>query len=111
MDGRFHGRPIVQAGAPVQTFGSAGYFPQGGFGGIQTFGAPMGFGGASAAARLDAADGVMDGRFHGRPIIQAGAPQGYFPQGGFGGASAAQRLDAADGVMDGRHFGRPIVRV
>jgi len=165
MDGRFHGRPIVQAGAPafggVQTFGAPAFggvqtFGAPAFGDVQTFGAPTGyfpqagFAAGSQAAALDAADGVIDGRFHGRPIVQAGGPQfatrgfaapvqtfgapafgqtfggvqsfggvqtfgapaGYFPQGGFVGgvSSTAAALDAADGVIDGRHFGRPIVQ-
>jgi uncharacterized protein affecting Mg2+/Co2+ transport len=73
---------------------------------------------SSAAAALDAADGVMDGRYYGRPIVEASGArtsrtitpvtttavtaQRY--QG-----SAAAALDAADGVMDGRYYGRPIV--
>jgi hypothetical protein len=70
IDGRHFGRPIVQQpafggfsapiqtfGAPIQTFGAP----------IQTFGAPV----TSAAFAADAADGVIDGKYFGRPIVQA----------------------------------------
>jgi hypothetical protein len=103
MDGRFNGHPIIQAGGqgfgggfPGQQF--AGGFPGQQFGGVSSyqstissgFGGPVGFGGIqqagfggqSAAAALDAADGVMDGRFNGRPIVQTGSQFGGFPQGG-----------------------------
>jgi hypothetical protein len=147
MDGRHFGRPIVQAGAPAfggftqfaqPAFASYGTtFAQPAFGG---FAAPTYFGGASqTAAALDAADGVIDGKHFGRPIVQAGAPSVYgspfvsgasfgygapfgttygattygapFAGSFVGGASStAAALDAADGVIDGKHFGRPIVQ-
>jgi hypothetical protein len=134
IDGRHFGRPIVQAGA-APAFGGfaqpafASYAPTT-FGGFHA--APTYFGGASStAAALDAADGVIDGRHFGRPIVQAGAAPAFggFAQpafasyapttfGGFhaaptyfgGASSTAAALDAADGVIDGRHFGRPIVQ-
>jgi len=97
IDGRFYGRPIVQGGA--QQF----------VGGVSSFGAPSPFGNAglyggqvvrsvptttvgSSALALDAADGVIDGRFYGRPIVQGGAPGAvvggspYFGGAQFGGA-------------------------
>ena len=68
------------------------------------------------AAQLDAADGVMDGRYHGAPIA---AQRGYGPSGSVSrsqraivapdGRTAAE-LDAADGVMDGTYFGSSILR-
>lgn len=69
---------------------------------------------SNTAFALDAADGVIDGRFYGRPIIEApvrryagyGSYGGY---GGYGGSTLAERLDAADGVMDGTFFGAPII--
>lgn len=48
------------------------------------------------AFKLDAADGVIDGKYFGQPIVSSRA--------------AALALDAADGVIDGKVFGRPIVR-
>jgi hypothetical protein len=53
---------------------------------------------------VDAADGVMDGAFFGRPIVRSGSV-GAAPR-----ADIAEAVDAADGVMDGRFYGRPIVR-
>jgi len=70
------------------------------------------------AAMLDAADGVMDGKYFGRRIL-GGEYEGY---GGYrsgyqhfgrpirgGYMTRAEQLDAADGVMDGKYFGRKIV--
>jgi hypothetical protein len=114
MDGRFHGRPIVQAGGA-----QFGGFPQqqfGGFGGVvqaqPTYvqaapivtNQPMGFGGFPQQ---------VGGFQQGFPQQFGGFPQqqfGGFPQQQFGGQAAAARLDAADGVIDGQFFGRPIVR-
>lgn len=45
---------------------------------------------------LDAADGVIDGKYYGAPIVRRAA-------------TAAEVLDAADGVMDGRYYGSRIV--
>jgi len=59
----------------------------------------------NSALALDAADGVIDGRFFGRPIV-GGAHSFAAP---VATNAAAARLDAADGVMDGRFFGRPVV--
>jgi len=101
IDGRFYGRPIVQGGAQQfvgaapqfvgaapQFVGAAPQFvgaaPQF-VGGVSSFGAPSVYGGqlvrsvptttvGSSALALDAADGVIDGRFYGRPIVQGGAP-------------------------------------
>eukprot|EP00667_Euglena_gracilis_P014260 EG_transcript_14763 len=62
---------------------------------------------SNTALALDAADGVIDGRYYGRPIVEtsavAEAPLRRY------GSTVAERLDAADGVIDGRYFGRPIV--
>lgn len=66
------------------------------------------FGNSNAAFALDAADGVIDGKYHGRQIVHAQQPTGgYFPAQSR--SAAAQALDAADGVIDGRYHGRPIV--
>lgn len=46
---------------------------------------------------LDAADGVVDGKFFGAQIYEKGTS-----------SAAAQALDAADGVVDGRFQGRAI---
>eukprot|EP00995_Heteronema_vittatum_P003452 NODE_1520_length_950_cov_1008.118757_g1057_i0.p1 GENE.NODE_1520_length_950_cov_1008.118757_g1057_i0~~NODE_1520_length_950_cov_1008.118757_g1057_i0.p1 ORF type:complete len:238 (+),score=104.00 NODE_1520_length_950_cov_1008.118757_g1057_i0:28-714(+) len=88
---------------------------------------------SSSALALDAADGVIDGKFHGARIVDRTAgysgyassyPSSYaadYPSySGYGsgyyggsrvlrGASAAERLDAADGVIDGKCFGSRIV--
>lgn len=53
----------------------------------------------TAAERVDAADGVMDGkylsdRYYGSKIIESRQSTGS--------RSAADRVDAADGVMDGK---------
>eukprot|EP00999_Lentomonas_sp_LEN2_P000448 NODE_1449_length_857_cov_142.379452_g1332_i1.p1 GENE.NODE_1449_length_857_cov_142.379452_g1332_i1~~NODE_1449_length_857_cov_142.379452_g1332_i1.p1 ORF type:complete len:269 (-),score=123.99 NODE_1449_length_857_cov_142.379452_g1332_i1:50-772(-) len=100
MDGKCFGRPIVQGGA-APAFGGAypatfaGAAPVAGYGGFAgaypatfagagypgafagagypaTF-AGAGFGASNAALALDAADGVIDGKSFGRPIVQAGA--------------------------------------
>eukprot|EP00670_Eutreptiella_braarudii_P004171 CAMPEP_0174300144 /NCGR_PEP_ID=MMETSP0809-20121228/58296_1 /TAXON_ID=73025 ORGANISM="Eutreptiella gymnastica-like, Strain CCMP1594" /NCGR_SAMPLE_ID=MMETSP0809 /ASSEMBLY_ACC=CAM_ASM_000658 /LENGTH=405 /DNA_ID=CAMNT_0015405685 /DNA_START=16 /DNA_END=1232 /DNA_ORIENTATION=- len=78
----------------------------------------------SSSLALDAADGVVDGTFYGRPIAPSygrpayGAPA-YGPSLSTYGAStyrrpaygpsAALSLDAADGVIDGAYFGSPIM--
>jgi len=64
----------------------------------------------STAYALDAADGVIDGAYHGRPIVEtptivhrpATSPYPYH-------RSTALALDAADGVIDGAYYGRPII--
>jgi hypothetical protein len=53
---------------------------------------------------LDAADGCLDGRYFGSPIVGSPRPA-YRPA-----MSSAQALDAADGRMDGRYYGSPIVQ-
>ena len=56
-----------------------------------------------AAEALDAADGVIDGKFNGRPTVECRVtPAKSRP-------SAAEALNAADGVFDGKFHGRPIV--
>eukprot|EP00667_Euglena_gracilis_P014960 EG_transcript_15530 len=68
------------------------------------------------AEALDAADGVRDGTYFGRPIVETrGSPvqhvvhrDRYHPSRPYYSATAA-RVDAADGVVDGTYFGRPIV--
>jgi|UniRef100_A0A7S4GQ78 predicted nuclease with TOPRIM domain len=70
---------------------------------------------ASAAAALDAADGVIDGKYYGRDIVTVPSRSyGYqtYSQGSRYSRSAldtARALDAADGVMDGKYYGRDIV--
>jgi hypothetical protein len=122
IDGRHFGRPIVQSApqfAPTFPAGFPTAYPT-------TVGAfptayPTTFGASSSALALDAADGVIDGRHFGRPIVQSGFPQASFPTTfasgyhtgfptSFAPSSNALALDAADGVIDGRHFGRPIVQ-
>eukprot|EP01012_Entosiphon_sulcatum_P028510 TRINITY_DN344_c0_g1_i1.p2 TRINITY_DN344_c0_g1~~TRINITY_DN344_c0_g1_i1.p2 ORF type:complete len:227 (-),score=23.64 TRINITY_DN344_c0_g1_i1:3066-3746(-) len=56
----------------------------------------------TAAERLDAADGVIDGAYYGSKIVGGGYPASR-P------LTAAERLDAADGVIDGRYYGSRIV--
>jgi hypothetical protein len=66
----------------------------------------------SSALALDAADGVIDGKFYGSQIV--GQP-GFVQQRSFvtgpayGATSSALALDAADGVIDGKFFGSQIV--
>ena len=69
---------------------------------------------ADVARRLDAADGVMDGRFKGAEI-HTSAPRATPPLPQVtsttrstylvGDKDLARRLDAADGVMDGKYKG------
>jgi len=120
MDGRFFGRGIVQAQQPVQSFSTFGTTPVIRSAGVTSFG-----GVGSSAAALDAADGVIDGKFYGRPIVQQATPAftsfggvattpmigssiGTFGTPSVG--SSALALDAADGRIDGQFFGRPIVQ-
>eukprot|EP01005_Ploeotia_sp_CARIB1_P000400 NODE_148_length_1339_cov_2101.957096_g144_i0.p1 GENE.NODE_148_length_1339_cov_2101.957096_g144_i0~~NODE_148_length_1339_cov_2101.957096_g144_i0.p1 ORF type:complete len:345 (+),score=134.08 NODE_148_length_1339_cov_2101.957096_g144_i0:61-1095(+) len=129
IDGKFFGRNIVQAGAPamVQTTPMVSATPQIVGGGFTSFGGGVG----SNAMALDAADGVIDGKFFGRNIVQAGGYSGGLTGGytsgltsfgspqviggglttfGAGVGSNALSLDAADGRIDGKFFGRPIVQ-
>merc|ERR1711991_309991 len=60
---------------------------------------------------MDAADGRIDGRIGGQPIVNAGG-YGAVPM-GYGApvvTNNAMALDAADGVIDGRINGAPIVQ-
>jgi len=127
-----------------QTFGQsvpAGYIGSGSPWATQGLVLPQasyqaGFPAQNSALALDAADGVIDGRYFGRPIVGGGAPvasrviptagYGYssyasplsygapiasplgYPGYGFGANQSALALDAADGRIDGRYFGRPI---
>jgi len=122
-----------------QTFGQsvpAGYIGSGSPWATQGLVLPQasyqaGFPAQNSALALDAADGVIDGRYFGRQIVQSGAvlPQAsYFPQQasylpqqasylpqasypvGYPAQNSALALDAADGVIDGRYFGRQIVQ-
>jgi hypothetical protein len=60
----------------------------------------------SLARQIDMADGILDGRYFGTPIVQVNAPvpapQIHAP------ASVARALDAADGSVDGRFNGAVI---
>lgn len=78
IDGRYYGRPIVEA--PARRYV-----------------------GGAVATRYEPADGVIDSRYYGRPIVEAPARR-------YVGGSVAERLDAADGVIDGKYFGRPIIQ-
>lgn len=134
IDGRYYGRPIVQGGAPAYAtaapFATAvpAYAPQ--FVGAQAF--PAQFGGYATSAplirsavpsvipggnalALDAADGVIDGRYYGRPIVQGGAPV----VGGvsaFGAAPFAQApvygggAVLGGGIVNAGYYGAPVVR-
>eukprot|EP00178_Gracilaria_changii_P008342 TRINITY_DN25487_c0_g1_i1.p1 TRINITY_DN25487_c0_g1~~TRINITY_DN25487_c0_g1_i1.p1 ORF type:complete len:168 (+),score=9.99 TRINITY_DN25487_c0_g1_i1:30-533(+) len=66
-NGRYYGRPIIQAGGP----GPGTRAPVAGV--QETFtGAAGGFAGTqNPSLALDAADGRVDGRYFGRPIVQA----------------------------------------
>uniref|UniRef100_A0A7S1IX18 Uncharacterized protein n=1 Tax=Eutreptiella gymnastica TaxID=73025 RepID=A0A7S1IX18_9EUGL len=69
---------------------------------------------SAAAYALDAADGVIDGKFYGSQIVE-GPPRPrevvYASGRGYPSSrsAAAVALDAADGVIDGRYYGSPIV--
>jgi hypothetical protein len=118
IDGRYFGAQVVNGGVGTVGVGHVGF---GGFGGFAAQSAVVARGGAGAALALDAADGVIDGKYFGHQVVQGrpgfgapafGAPAfGAAPFGAaqFGGSNAA-RLDAADGVIDGKYFGRPIVQ-
>lgn len=82
------------------------------------FGSPVRY----ASQALDAADGVIDGKYFGHPIVQGtNAFSGSAFSGTFtsapmstpyrSSAAAALALDAADGVMDGKYFGHQIAEV
>eukprot|EP01006_Ploeotia_vitrea_P037173 TRINITY_DN6609_c0_g1_i1.p1 TRINITY_DN6609_c0_g1~~TRINITY_DN6609_c0_g1_i1.p1 ORF type:complete len:145 (+),score=26.05 TRINITY_DN6609_c0_g1_i1:38-472(+) len=66
INGRYYGRPIIQAGGGAGVAGAGATFA-GGYGGYG--GTTVGAG--SSALALDAADGRIDGRYFGRPIVQA----------------------------------------
>jgi|EP00670_Eutreptiella_braarudii_P004968 hypothetical protein len=105
IDGRYYGRPIVETSAPVVSRGYASRYYDDDlvtYGGARTY---RGGYRSSTAAALDAADGVMDGKYYGRPIVEE-APVRYAAR-----SSLADRIDAADGVMDGKFFGKRIVEV
>lgn len=51
----------------------------------------------SAGHALDAADGVLDGKYYGRQIYERGTR-----------TATGKALDAADGVVDGKFYGREI---
>eukprot|EP00996_Jenningsia_fusiforme_P000735 NODE_1665_length_1451_cov_423.370899_g1504_i0.p1 GENE.NODE_1665_length_1451_cov_423.370899_g1504_i0~~NODE_1665_length_1451_cov_423.370899_g1504_i0.p1 ORF type:complete len:258 (+),score=38.29 NODE_1665_length_1451_cov_423.370899_g1504_i0:526-1299(+) len=130
MDGRFYGSRIIEGGARYPAYSGYGY----GYGtralgasyydaaptyvrgaGYSAYPRPLTrYAGGSTAERLDAADGVMDGRFFGSRIVEGrGTPYAsYGYPATYSGAYSygpAARLDAADGVMDGRFFGSRIV--
>lgn len=61
---------------------------------------------------MDAADGVIDGKYFGHPIIGEGrrvVSGGTVVSGGAYHSSAARAVDAADGVIDGKYFGHQII--
>eukprot|EP00999_Lentomonas_sp_LEN2_P000430 NODE_1432_length_862_cov_94.844898_g1325_i1.p1 GENE.NODE_1432_length_862_cov_94.844898_g1325_i1~~NODE_1432_length_862_cov_94.844898_g1325_i1.p1 ORF type:complete len:254 (+),score=124.68 NODE_1432_length_862_cov_94.844898_g1325_i1:90-764(+) len=118
IDGKFNGRPIVQAGGayPATSFGayptmgatpvvSAGYpavSTVGAVGAYPTMGAtPVVSAGYPGVSTLGAYPtvGAAYPTVGGAGLLQAGNP-----------ASTAAALDAADGVIDGKCFGRPIVQ-
>lgn len=112
IDGRYYGSRIVDGGARYAGYGGYGYS------GVSSYGVPArtyggGYYGTSAATSLDAADGVIDGRYFGRPIVEgsAGYRGGayYGRPAGYSRTSAAVNLDAKDGVLDGKYFGSKIV--
>jgi hypothetical protein len=140
IDGRYFGSPIAGRSAFPASFAAPAFAPT--F--APSFAAPAyatsfapsvvapsfsPFGGASSALALDAADGVIDGRFFGSPIaggVSSFAAPSFaspfttsyaapmvspFGASAFGASpfgSSALALDAADGVIDGRFFGSPI---
>mmetsp|Transcript_93459 Transcript_93459/g.157094 ORF Transcript_93459/g.157094 Transcript_93459/m.157094 type:complete len:378 (+) Transcript_93459:30-1163(+) len=83
---------------------------------------PVVAGSQSSALALDAADGVIDGKYYGSQVAvaspatyMAAAPAAYAPVSygvpttAFASSQAsALALDAADGVVDGRFYGAPV---
>lgn len=114
MDGRYFGARIMQGGPTMMS-----RYPTGVTGGTSLV--PTGLYGSSAANALDAADGVMDGRYFGARIVQGGPNTATSygatlpsyaltsPARNYSTSSGARALDACDGVMDGRYFGAPII--
>ena len=122
IDGKYHGNQVFSA-APTRalvpsygtTYGATSYGPYGG--------AVLATNQQHALA-VDAADGVIDGKYYGNQVYSA-APQlapvtSYGPtyaptsSSAFGGAVVASSqqhalaVDAADGVIDGRYFGKDV---
>jgi len=102
MEGRFD----VAVVRPVKRGGGGG----GGRGGA------VYAGGRGDAAALDAADGVIDGRYQGREILVPKKHPMGAKSSGYGrnpvyarDKSAAAQMDAADGVIDGRFEGHDIL--
>ena len=63
------------------------------------------YGPRSSALELDAADGVIDGRYYGAPIVGANYRGQTHPMVAARSQQEALALDAADGVIDGNYFG------
>jgi len=97
IDGKYYGRPIVSAPGPVPryapqyapTYAAATY-------------APQTYGGQSALA-LDAADGVIDGKYYGRPIV--GGSGALVPHRGFAPSYGGTAFALDDPYYDGGRYG------
>jgi hypothetical protein len=68
IDGTYFGQPIAGSGYPMSPYPTTGIYPATG----PTSGFMAGANFGNAALNLDAADGVIDGKYFGQPI--AGAP-------------------------------------
>eukprot|EP00992_Anisonema_acinus_P015800 TRINITY_DN9896_c0_g2_i2.p1 TRINITY_DN9896_c0_g2~~TRINITY_DN9896_c0_g2_i2.p1 ORF type:complete len:462 (-),score=116.00 TRINITY_DN9896_c0_g2_i2:58-1389(-) len=130
IDGKHFGAPIAVGG--VSTYGTPALptttLPTYGSTALPAYGSS--YGTAANARALDAADGVIDGKYFGAPITTAAAPStlagattsyrspmatSYYGTGALARPPAiattpgnALALDAADGVIDGKHFGSQI---
>jgi hypothetical protein len=111
IDGKFFGAGITQT--QTQTTYPAAYS---GYAAQRSFVTGPAYGAASSALALDAADGVIDGKFFGAGIVNHAAYPAAYPAARsfvtgttYGAPSSALALDAADGVIDGKFFGSNIV--
>eukprot|EP01005_Ploeotia_sp_CARIB1_P001297 NODE_266_length_1051_cov_1103.385281_g259_i0.p1 GENE.NODE_266_length_1051_cov_1103.385281_g259_i0~~NODE_266_length_1051_cov_1103.385281_g259_i0.p1 ORF type:complete len:264 (-),score=150.72 NODE_266_length_1051_cov_1103.385281_g259_i0:259-975(-) len=124
IDGRYFGRPIVQAGGATLGGYTGAVTPYSGLA-QTTYGGYGGFGGGFRS--LGGYPTVVGGGLGGASYLGGGYPTtfgsfGTTSLGGFGGyptlgatsfggaSSQALALDAADGKIDGQYFGRPIVQ-
>eukprot|EP01012_Entosiphon_sulcatum_P029874 TRINITY_DN365_c0_g1_i1.p1 TRINITY_DN365_c0_g1~~TRINITY_DN365_c0_g1_i1.p1 ORF type:complete len:288 (-),score=44.72 TRINITY_DN365_c0_g1_i1:151-1014(-) len=131
IDGRFYGRRIVEAPARTVYASAAPVVYADRY--DRYTAVPTTYTRSASALELDAADGVIDGRYYGRQIVEAAPARryvtaapvryasdygtrvvrsgGYYaPRVAHRGLTAAERLDAADGVIDGTYYGSRIVQ-
>jgi len=65
----------------------------------------------SSAFAMDAADGVIDGRYYGAPVTGVASAYNMAAPAYAAPVSSAFALDAADGRIDGRYYGAPVTGV